>query len=386
MNDHFVFNCRSENPNDATNLVRNQLLFSSVCLERKTSEMLSLWKDIFLGLLVPNEASFETTKEGLNTRLSDLITMSAVQSKNGLAHGGHHYAMAHAASKLKELPTCVQREKQSGISMVRLLNSIADDKAKISDLLTTLSSMSRKLLKGSNIMDFSISATPQKSDAIVKQFEEFITNLPPMDTTPESLNSFDMSVSPSDKHTYITAPFPVHFSSSVLRGTPSYTHPDAAPLRVLSRLLSSKYLHTEIREKGGAYGGGCAASPTSGVITFYSYRDPNFERTLDVFNSSNEWIQKGSFTNTDVDEAKLNVFKELDKPVLPGSRGMRLYLSGITDEQFEEHRRLLRNVTFADVQRVSEHYLGSSREMSFSTTMGPESTKCPSYVKVEPLF
>ena len=68
-----------------------------------------------------------------------------------------------------------------------------------------------------------------------------------------------------------------------------------------------------------------------------------------------------------MDEAKLNVFKGLDSPVLPGARGQRLYLSGITDDQFEEHRRLLRNVTFADVQRVSNHYLGNGR-------IGPEST------------
>ena len=51
----------------------------------------------------------------------------------------------HAASKLDHLPVCVQSEKQSGISMVRLLNSIAEDKDKISDLLSAMSSMGRKL-------------------------------------------------------------------------------------------------------------------------------------------------------------------------------------------------------------------------------------------------
>ena len=86
---------RSESPNDVTNLIRDQLLFSSVCLERKTSEMFSLWKDFFNGSLVPNEACFETTLEGLTTRLNDLITMSAVGSKNGLAHSGHHYVRTH---------------------------------------------------------------------------------------------------------------------------------------------------------------------------------------------------------------------------------------------------------------------------------------------------
>ena len=44
--------------------------------------------------------------------------------------------------------------------------------------------------------------------------------------------------------------FPVHFCSAALHGASGYTHQDAAPLRVLSRLLSSKYLHVEIREKG----------------------------------------------------------------------------------------------------------------------------------------
>ena len=93
---------------------------------------------------------------------------------------------------------------------------------------------------------------------------------------------------------------------------------------------------------GGAYGGGCSANPTAGVISYFSYRDPNFDRTMEVFHNSNDWIQKqDNFTQRDVDEAKLNVFKAVDKPILPGARGQRLFLSGITDEQFEQHRDAL---------------------------------------------
>lgn len=42
-------------------------------------------------------------------------------------------------------------------------------------------------------------------------------------------------------------------------------------LRILARLMTAKFLHTQIREKGGAYGGGAKLSH-SGVFTFYSYR------------------------------------------------------------------------------------------------------------------
>merc|ERR1719362_1192161 len=132
------------------------------------------------------------------------------------------------------------------------------------------------------------------------------TNLPSQieENQGTKLKFLSSKTSCDDRHTYIVAPFPVHFSSLVLPGSPSYTSPDAAPLRVLSRLLSSKYLHTEIREKGGAYGGGCSANPTGGNFSFFSYRDPNFDRTMVVIHNSNSWIQKeNNFTQRDIDEA-----------------------------------------------------------------------------------
>jgi hypothetical protein len=60
--------------------------------------MLDLWKEIFLGAFKPGG---NNTTESLTGRVSNLITMSAVDAINGVAHGGHHYAMMHAASKLQ---------------------------------------------------------------------------------------------------------------------------------------------------------------------------------------------------------------------------------------------------------------------------------------------
>ena len=41
-------------------------------------------------------------------------------------------------------------------------------------------------------------------------------------------------------------------------------------LRVLARLMTNRFLHRQIREKGGAYGAG--ARYGSGIFSFYSYR------------------------------------------------------------------------------------------------------------------
>ena len=48
---------------------------------------------------------------------------------------------------------------------------------------------------------------------------------------------------------------------------------DYGSLLVLTELLTYGYLLPSIREKGGAYGAGCGVSD-SGIISFYSYRDP----------------------------------------------------------------------------------------------------------------
>ena len=45
-------------------------------------------------------------------------------------------------------------------------------------------------------------------------------------------------------------------------------------------------------------------------------RDPNSVETLDVFNRSVQWAMDGSFTEQDVDEAKLSVFSQVQSCLL----------------------------------------------------------------------
>ena len=164
--------------------------------------------------------------------------------------------------------------------------------------------------------------------------------------------------------------FPINFTSMAVPTVP-YTHPDHAPLKVLSGLLSAKYLHSEIREKGGAYGGGAMAGP--GAFTYYSYRDPNNLETFSVYNASTDWVLGEAVGQAEVDEALLRVFQGVDAPVAPGYRGLRPFLSGgklkyktnpelkfkqilpgITDADFAEHRSRLRAVKVTDVKDVAE--------------------------------
>lgn len=62
-----------------------------------------------------------------------------------------------------------------------------------------------------------------------------------------------------------------------------------------------------IREKGGAYGSGCSISD-SGIISLYSYRDPNCDATYENFEKAIAEVIDGKFSERELIEAKLLAF------------------------------------------------------------------------------
>jgi len=122
-------------------------------------------------------------------------------------------------------------------------------------------------------------------------------------------------------------------------------------------LLSSTLLHSQVREKGGAYGGGLTVGGQT--MSFYSYRDPNVGTTLEVFSSALDWVRSNAFSDRDIEEAKLSVLAGMDVPVPPGGRGMTLFKYRITDEMRQQFRDRLFATTRQDMQRVAEQYLAA---------------------------
>ena len=75
--------------------------------------------------------------------------------------------------------------------------------------------------------------------------------------------------------------------------------------------MTNNFLHREIREKGGAYGGRSSYSPLSGLVQMMSYRDPQVERTVDAYERAVDWAMKLDqfIGQRELDEAKFNVFQ-----------------------------------------------------------------------------
>ena len=142
-------------------------------------------------------------------------------------------------------------------------------------------------------------------------------------------------------------------------------HDDAPALTILGAVLRNGYLHSAIREKGGAYGSGASQDSHNKVFKFFSYRDPKCSETFEEFENSRKWSLEG-ITSEQLDEGILGVISSIDKPLSPYGEAVSDFMNEL-DKKSQEDRLLFRSrvkdCTLEDLAKVSKKYLfGSSKK------------------------
>ncbi|MCP4022830.1 MAG: peptidase M16 [Desulfobacteraceae bacterium] len=141
--------------------------------------------------------------------------------------------------------------------------------------------------------------------------------------------------------------------------TARITHEDSPGLSVIGKLLRSLYLHREIREKGGAYGGFAIYNAEEGIFSFASYRDPHIVRTLDVYKDACKFIIEDNYSTTDIKEAILQVCSDIDKPETPGPASMKAFYRDITqlsDEIRQQYKDSLLRLDKKRIKQIAQKY------------------------------
>ena len=136
-------------------------------------------------------------------------------------------------------------------------------------------------------------------------------------------------------------------------------HADNAILHVLAGFLRNGFLHTAIREQGGAYGGGASQDPNSASFRFFSYRDPRLDDTLTDFDRSIDWLLNTQHPEYQLEEAILGVVAAMDKSSSPAGEAKQAFYNhvfGRTLEQRMVFRRQVLNTKMEDLHRVAEAY------------------------------
>ena len=157
------------------------------------------------------------------------------------------------------------------------------------------------------------------------------------------------------------APVPVAFNVRTFK-TVRYTNADAPALLVLANYLRDTFLHRELREKGGAYGGYAQASTGAGLFMLGSYRDPNIIKTYTVYDQAVRWVLDSAIEDEQLKEAILGACGDVDpleSPDIKGRREAVNRLTGFTLEERERFKQRLLHVTADDLRRVTSRYLAN---------------------------
>ncbi|XP_018330906.1 presequence protease, mitochondrial [Agrilus planipennis] len=339
------------------------IFISSYCLDGNLDYMLDLWQELF-----------QLTELKDVKRFENLTQLYMANLTNGMVDSGHVYAMQAASGLVSG--TEYQKDLLMGLQHINYMKNLIKTRnyeamlAEISNII--------KIVFNKNRLRCALNMTRDNQVESFKMYEKFINDLPSSSMgTPNENNYRTSNVwTPSDavncQHHILN--IPVHFCSKSILTVP-YTDPDHSKLKVLARLLSTLYLFPEIREKNGAYGGG-ASLTSSGVFTFYSYRDPRSLQTLDVFDESLNWLQtkKDDITEQDILEAKLGVFQNVDGPVPPSNKGLDEFLKGLSKDILQRHRVALMTVKESSILKAGERYLGDDNAVNSSkVVLGPKS-------------
>ena len=124
-------------------------------------------------------------------------------------------------------------------------------------------------------------------------------------------------------------------------------------LAVLKTILDLEYLWNTVRVQGGAYGCYCRFLK-NGNAYFYSYRDPNVQKTYDSYKKISIFLKEFCKTNSDLTKYILGAINAIDKPLGNEEKAdlaIARYLTGITPEMQQKERDEILTTKIDDIQK-----------------------------------
>lgn len=296
-------------------------------------------------------------------RIRDLVQQSRVRRQSSVLNNGHGLMMTAAGAYFRPVPGL--NHQASGLAGTQLLNELT--------------------LDSDNDLDAFLEELSQIQSALLDQSQQLLLISDDQDLPIHDLDaawlpvgqSLSKIVAPdyqvSRQQAWVTTT-EVNFCAEAFATVPE-DHDDSPALTVLAGVLRNGFLHTAIREQGGAYGGGASHDASNGLFRFYSYRDPNLVETLDAFKASIDWVLSSDIPFDHIEQSILGIVSSLDAPGSPAGEVRQAFhqsLFGRTNEHRARFRERILKTSVEDIKRVAELYLTKSSSQAV-LTQNPQS-------------
>ena len=315
------------------------LVLRSRALIRKLPELMNLTQEIVVNTLFDDERRIKEVIQETRSRLESQMINRGDQA---------------AARRLKAYYSQAGRHSEltQGVAFYKFLQGLEKNFEQEKDkIIAALETVAKMVLNRDNLL---ISVTLSDQD-----YPEFVKHLPTfVEALPQSAGQLDtvkeLSAPASVNEGLKTAAAVQYVAKGGLIRDPEYKYTGA--MLVARTMLGSDYLWNNIRVIGGAYGAG-AQFERYGEVIFTSYRDPNLQNTLNVFDNAHNYLREIDFDQREMTKYILGTIGRLDTPLTPATKGevaLANYLRGITDEERQLERDQVLSVTKDDIRNLAD--------------------------------
>jgi len=280
-------------------------------------------------------------------RIKDMLTFIASDNDKSVIQNGHVLAMSNAAAQINNISST--NDIASGINFITNTGALAreiNNDLSLNKYLELLKNIKSKIVSQPI---FTFTSSSLDMDQTQLNFDFNSENTSQMPQSYFDIQEASIGWITGAQVSYCAEAFP----------TVDAFHEDAPALSVLGAVLRNGYLHSAIREKGGAYGAGAMQDSKNQVFKFFSYRDPKCTETFNEFRNSREWSLKGISQNQ-LDEGILGVISSIDKPLSPYGEAMSDFANNLDRKSIDQRlrfRALVKECSLKDLENVSRKYL-----------------------------
>ncbi len=273
--------------------------------------------------------------------ISNLIAQFKAHIEDNSVSLGDTFASMRIGASFDEMGSIT--EYMTGYEAYKIICDIVSDKEAINKLTVDIQSLLHRL------------ATKKRLTVFVtgEADEEFLSSL--ISIFPEGEAAVKQTTDIcSEGSEFIVVPSKVSYA--VIGGRSERIKDNMGILRVARSILSYEYLWNTIRVANGAYGTGFFAG-INGTLSFYSYRDPNPAKSIELYRLSSAYLRTLVESKEDITKFIIGACGEHDllyTPRVAATIAVGDYLTDVTPEYHARIKKEMIGTTLQDLETVAD--------------------------------
>lgn len=296
------------------------------------------------------------------TKLQEIVRREASQMESILNQRGNEIAASRLMSYFSDMGA--YQEQQGGVTYYRFIRELAEtfdqQGAQVADTLKDICGV----LFNKNNLIISVTGTPDL-------YEEFGNNVARLDIQDRPVVSMPKITAQghANNEGFMSSSQVQYVVKGYNFTKLGFTY--SGKMQVLKKILSLTYLWNAVRVKGGAYGGNLVLR-RDGMMMFTSYRDPNLQETLEVYDQAYRFAEGYEADPDEMTKAIIGTLSMLDQPLSPSAQGRRAdrhYFEQVTEAELQQERDEILSTTPEDIRQYTD-LLKAVTEKNYFTVVG----------------